>query len=201
MQLAAARIVAVVLMAGVFASVAEAAIIRGSGTFEVHLHGDGDFGDVFDPPLVGSGSFEIAFRSFWSGWVRRAGFQLQHPWVHMGRVGHYGRMLQFHPRTVRRSRSISFSTRTAGSSRSSKSRQGFTFEVSRGGAGEHVIDVPVGSPQVWSENGHSRTSGLDRTCLRDQSRRRQSRQELRCQAEATGRQGRSCGKSVFASRV
>ena len=55
MQLAAARIVAV-LIGGVFASVAEAAIIHGSGTFEVHLHGEGD---VFDPPLVGSGSFEI----------------------------------------------------------------------------------------------------------------------------------------------
>jgi len=44
MQLAAARIVAVVLMGGVFASVAEAAIIRGSGTFEVELDGDRDFG-------------------------------------------------------------------------------------------------------------------------------------------------------------
>jgi hypothetical protein len=59
MQLAAVRIVAVVLMGGVFASVAEAAIIRGSGTFEVLLHGDEEFGDVFDPPLHGSGSFEI----------------------------------------------------------------------------------------------------------------------------------------------
>jgi hypothetical protein len=56
MQLAAARIVAVVLMGGVFASVAEAAIIRGSGTFAVHLHGEPG---QFDPPLVGSGSFEI----------------------------------------------------------------------------------------------------------------------------------------------
>jgi hypothetical protein len=59
MQLAAARIVAVVLMGGVFASVVEAAMIRGSGTFEVLLHGDEEFGDVFDPPLFGSGSFEI----------------------------------------------------------------------------------------------------------------------------------------------
>jgi len=56
MQLAAARIVAAVLMGGVFASVAEAAIIRGSGTFAVHLHGEVH---EFDPPLVGSGSFEI----------------------------------------------------------------------------------------------------------------------------------------------
>ena len=66
MQLAAAvaLIVAVVLMGGVFASVAEAAIIRASGTFDVHLRGDEDFGDVFDPPLVGSGSFEIRSRPY-----------------------------------------------------------------------------------------------------------------------------------------
>lgn len=69
---ACGRIVALILMGGVcmvgvFASVAEAAIIRGSGAFEVVLYGNEDFGDAFDPPLVGSGSFEIRSRTYYPG--------------------------------------------------------------------------------------------------------------------------------------
>ena len=63
MQLAAARIVGVVVMANVFAPVAEAAMIRGSATFEVEWLGDEEQGK-FDPPLVGSGSFEIRSRPY-----------------------------------------------------------------------------------------------------------------------------------------
>jgi hypothetical protein len=54
----AARTVAFVLMSGAFASVAEAAVIRGSGTFEVTFFGDEEQG-VFDPPLLGPGSFVV----------------------------------------------------------------------------------------------------------------------------------------------
>jgi hypothetical protein len=64
MKLVTARIVALVLIGAVFASVAEATIIRGSGTLEVRLYGDDQSGDVFDPPLVGSGSFEIRSRPY-----------------------------------------------------------------------------------------------------------------------------------------
>ena len=54
----APRILAVVLLSGAFASVAEAAVVRGSGTFEVTFFGDEGQG-VFDPPLVGPGSFTV----------------------------------------------------------------------------------------------------------------------------------------------
>src|SRR5688572_15582062 len=63
MQLAAARIVTVIVMANIFAPVAEAAVIRGSATFEVEWLGDEEQGK-FDPPLVGSGSFEIRSRPY-----------------------------------------------------------------------------------------------------------------------------------------
>jgi len=58
-----ARIVAVIVMANVFAPVAEAAMIRGSATFEVEWLGDEEQGK-FDPPLLGSGSFEIRSRPY-----------------------------------------------------------------------------------------------------------------------------------------
>jgi hypothetical protein len=58
LQQAIARIVAVILMSGVIASVAEAAVIRGSATFEVAFFGDEDQG-VFDPPLLGPGTFVV----------------------------------------------------------------------------------------------------------------------------------------------
>ena len=64
MQRAAARIIPLVLMVGAVQSVAEAAIIRGSGTFEVELLEDAESGQVFDPPLFGSGSFEIRSRPY-----------------------------------------------------------------------------------------------------------------------------------------
>lgn len=54
----AARIIGVVLMCGALGSVAEAAVVRGSGTFEVAFFGDEEQG-VFDPPLVGPGSFVV----------------------------------------------------------------------------------------------------------------------------------------------
>ena len=54
----AARIVAVVVMCGAIGSVAEAAVITGSGAFEVTFFGDEEQG-VFDPPLVGPGSFVV----------------------------------------------------------------------------------------------------------------------------------------------
>jgi hypothetical protein len=54
----APRILAVVLLSCAFASVAEAAVVRGSGTFEVTFFGDEEQG-VFDPPLVGPGSFTV----------------------------------------------------------------------------------------------------------------------------------------------
>ena len=63
MQLAAARIVAVIVKTSVFAPVAEAAVIRGSATFEVEWLGDEEQGK-FDPPLLGSGSFEIRSRPY-----------------------------------------------------------------------------------------------------------------------------------------
>lgn len=62
MQLA--RIVAVIAIANVLLPpVAEAAMIRGSATFEVEWLGDEEQGE-FDPPLLGSGSFEIRRRPY-----------------------------------------------------------------------------------------------------------------------------------------